>query len=195
MSNLQQQSTKQKSKFPPTDNFDKNLLNLKDTTRFNRNLIVGSLIATLIASTPFVFYLYEAVPDTPVWDTLFFTYNSAFYGSARVGIWVLMAKLMPLLLVLIWFFTCRHWWYHVITVPIFMFIYQIIGALNEDVILMDEFDLIYMLPIMAVVIPSIYLIRAKMFNKVNDVDKSMAELEDEFRIGGKGFFGRLSDYF
>ena len=37
---------------------------------------------------------------------------------------------------------------------------------------MDEFHIIYLLPIMAIIIPSIYLIRAKMFNKINNADKT-----------------------
>jgi hypothetical protein len=48
---------------------------------------------------------------------------------------------------------------------------------------------------MAVIIPSIYLIRAKMFNKLNDADKTMQDLEDEFKIKPKGIFGKLRDYF
>ena len=48
---------------------------------------------------------------------------------------------------------------------------------------------------MAIVIPSIYLLRARMFNKINDAGKTMEELEEEFKIKPKSFFGKLSDYF
>ena len=34
-----------------------------------------------------------------------------------------------------------------------------------------------------------------MFNKINDADKTLEELEEEFKVGGKGFLGKLSDYF
>ncbi len=33
------------------------------------NLIFGSIIATLIAITPYIFYSYESVPDERIWDT------------------------------------------------------------------------------------------------------------------------------
>src|SRR5690606_19481771 len=140
----------------------------------------GTIIATLIGITPFIFYIYESVPDTKVWNTFLFSYDSGFYGSANISFWVLMMKAVPLYLLIIWFFTCRHWWYHALLVPIAMYIFQVIGTLNGDMEYVDEFGIIYMLPVMAVVIPSIYLIRAKMFNKVNDADKSLQDLEDEF---------------
>jgi hypothetical protein len=48
---------------------------------------------------------------------------------------------------------------------------------------------------MAVVIPSIYLIRAKIFNKINTVSKTMEELEDEFKISPKNFWEKIKQYF
>ncbi|RIA09797.1 hypothetical protein OE09_1643 [Flavobacteriaceae bacterium MAR_2010_72] len=161
----------------------------------NRSLIIGAVIATLIALTPYYFTLYESVPDTKVWDTFLFTYKSNYYESAFILAWTLTNKVVPLFLIFIWFFTCRHWWFHALLVPIALYIYQIIGVLNDDLKFFDTNQFLYLLPVMAIVIPSIYLLRAKMFNKINDADKTMQELEDEFRIGPKGLFGRLKDYF
>lgn len=166
-----------------------------DKKSYNKKILLGSVIATIIAATPFLFYLYEYVPDTETWDTIFGTYNSNNYGSVKIGFWVLMMKVIPLLLSLVWFFTCRHWWYHALLVPIAMFSFQFVSALNEDIIFMDEFDIVWLLPFMAIVFPSIYLIRAKMFNKINDADKTMEELEEEFMIKPKSVWGKLSQYF
>ena len=58
-----------------------------------------------------------------------------------------------------------------------------------------NFELIYMVPIMAIIIPSIYLIRARMFNKINDADKTMQELEEEFMIKPTSFLGKVKQYF
>ena len=163
-------------------------------TNSNRSLILGSVIATLIAITPFLFTLYESVPDTKVWDTFLFTYNSNWYESARVAAWTMMNKLIPLYLLFLWFFTCRHWWYHALLVPIALYTYQIIGILNDDI----KFDtnlILYLLPAMAIVIPSIYLIRARMFNKLHDANKTMEELEEEFKIKPRSFFDKLREYF
>lgn len=156
-----------------------------------RSLVTGSIVATLIAITPYLFYLYESVPNTKVWDTFLFTYHSGSYDSAFASFWTIMGKLIPLYLLFIWFFTCRHWWYHVLLIPIGMYVYQLFAIINEDIVIVDEYQLIYLVPLMAIIIPSIYLIRAKMFNRLTN--KSMQELEDEFRLGGKKF--RFKDYF
>ncbi|WP_435047986.1 hypothetical protein [Formosa sp. S-31] len=161
----------------------------------NRNLILGSIIATFIAATPYLFYLYESVPDTKIWDTFLFTYDSKFYGSVYVVAWTITGKIIPLLLMFIWFFTCRHWWYHVLIVPIAMFSFQIFTILNDDLQYVDSNQIYYLIPIMAIIIPSIYLIRAQIFNEVSNANQSMQELEDEFKISPKGFFGKLRDYF
>ena len=166
-----------------------------DKNSYNERIIKGSIIATLVAGTPFLFYLYEYVPDTKIWETPFFIYNSQYYESANAAMWVLMMKFIPLLLSIIWFFTCRHWWYHALIVPIFMFMFQIISAITQDVAPMDEFQIIWLLPVMAIIIPSIYLIRAKMFEKINNADKTMEELEEEFMIKPKSFMGKLKQYF
>jgi hypothetical protein len=52
-----------------------------------------------------------------------------------------------------------------------------------------------MIPIMAIIIPSIYLIRARIFNKVNTVNKSLEELEEEFKISPKNFWEKVKEYF
>ncbi|MEM6516660.1 MAG: hypothetical protein AAF688_10795, partial [Bacteroidota bacterium] len=108
---------------------------------------------------------------------------------------VLTGKIVPLMLLLIWFFTNRNWWYHALLVPIFMYILQIAITINSEKTNVDEFQILYMLPIMCVVIPSIYLIRARMFNKINDANKSMKELEEEFMVKPKGIVGHLKQYF
>lgn len=159
-----------------------------------RNLIAGSLIATLIALTPYIFYSYENVPDTAVWDNFLFTFESKFYQDANAAAWVVMMKFLPLLLLFIWFFTCRHWWYHALLVPIGMFSFQLIGVLVDETGVIDELHLIYMLPMMAIIVPSIYLIRAKLFNKMNS-NKSLQELEEEFTLRPKNLLSKFKDYF
>ncbi|MCF7560756.1 hypothetical protein L3X39_08905 [Sabulilitoribacter multivorans] len=158
-------------------------------------MIIGSIVATFIASTPYLFYLYEGVPDVKVWNTFFGTFNSQYYESVFVLAWTLTGKIIPLFLLFIWFFTCRHWWYHVLLIPISMYVYQIFTTLNEDFSFVDSNQLIYLIPIMAVIIPSIYLIRARIFNKINEVNKSLEELEDEFKLSPKTFWGKIKQYF
>ncbi|WNH10263.1 hypothetical protein [Thalassobellus suaedae] len=161
----------------------------------NKKIVTGSIIATLIAITPYLFYLHESVPDTQTWDTFLFTYNANYYFDANTAMWVLTGKLIPLYLLFLWFFTCRHWWYHTLIVPIAMFTYQVFDVLNKDAESVDSNQLIYLIPIMAIIIPSIYLIRARIFNTVNEANKSMQELEDELKLTPKSFWGKIKDYF
>ena len=167
-----------------------------DRISIKKSFILGSILATLIAGSPFLFYLYNYVPETADWETFLFTYHSGWYENAQTAMWMLSGKIITLFFLVIWFFTCRHWWYHSLLVPIVMYIYQIIDAILQDNTLsVDNFDLLYMMPIMALIIPSIYLIRAKVFSKINDINKSMQELEDEFKIKPKGFLKTLYNYF
>ena len=170
-------------------------IKLKFLQEDRKSLIIGSVIATIIATTPYLFYLYESVPNSPIWDTFLFTYQSEFYQSAQVSMWVLTSKLIPLLLLIIWFFTCRHWWFHALLVPIAMYVYQIFITLNDDLINIDSNQLMYLIPIMAIIVPSIYLVRAQIFNKINDANKSLEELEVEFKISPKNFWDKIKQYF
>jgi H+/gluconate symporter-like permease len=160
-----------------------------------KSLIIGSIIATILAITPYLFTIYESVPHVKVWDTFLFTYDSKSWEDANLFFWILSSKAIPLLLLIIWFFTNRHWWYHALLVPIIMYIYQIFGLFNEDQGYIDELQIIYMVPIMAIVIPSIYLIRARIFNRINEANKTMEELEEELKISPKNFWGKIKDYF
>ncbi len=185
MVNKQQRLTKRKDLFQETD---------------RKSLIIGSIIATLIALTPYFAYLHESVPDEQIWDTFLFSYDSGSYAdngweSANYAMWILTSKLLPLLLLVIWFFTCRHWWYHVLLVPITMYIYQIVPIFDTNITYIDEFQLMHMVPVMAIVVPSIYLIRARMFDKLHTANKSMEELEEEFKIKPTSLWEKVKQYF
>lgn len=168
---------------------------LTDKNISRRIIVLGSIAGTLIAASPFLYYMYIFVPDKPTWTTALFTYKSGFYDNAQVGVWALMGKIVPLLLFFIWFITCKHWWYHTILVPIAMYAYQLAGVIAEESTKFDEFKLMYLVPLMAIIIPSIYLIRAQMMSKLNDAGKTMEELEAEFMIKPTTLWGKVKQYF
>ncbi len=180
----------QKSKKTESKSLDRTL-----GTTAKKNLVLGSVIATLIAITPYLFSLHESVPDVKIMDTFFGVYESNYYESLFVLAWTLTSKIIPLFLLFIWIFTCRHWWYHSILVPIAMYFYQIIIVLNDDLSFADHNQIFYLIPVMAIIVPTIYLIRAKMFNKINDATKSLEELEEEFKISPKNFWDKVKQYF
>ncbi|GAA3580850.1 hypothetical protein [Snuella lapsa] len=160
-----------------------------------KELVIGSVIATLIAVTPYVSTVWESVPATKSWDTFFGVYTSNYYEDIQVLTWTLLGKIIPLLLLLVWMFTCRHWWYHIILVPIAMYLYQIIEIFNDDLRFTEVNQIFYLLPVMAVMIPSIYLIRARIFNKINEANKTLEELEEEFKLSPKNFWETIKQYF
>ena len=147
----------------------------------SRSLVTGSIIAILIAISPYIFYSYESFPDVKVWETSFFTYDSAYYGSVQSTAYWATSKIVSLMFLILWFFTCKEWWYHVIIIPIAMYFFQLITVFNDDAKYVDEVEIYYVIPVMMVVIPIVYFIRIKLFDKHVygiDLEKMNAELAD-----------------
>lgn len=146
----------------------------KDKSKYT---IGGGIVILLIAITPYLFYLYESFPDDLVWKTFLFEAELKLY-SWYMFAWLLSGKVIPLYLLLIWFFTCKHWWHWIILIPITMYIFQTWGIVNQSRNV-DEVELLYMIPVMLVIIPMVYLIRAKVFNKVRG--DNLREFEEELK--------------
>ena len=149
------------------------------------SLLTGSLIAAFIAASPYFFYLYEGFPQSKVWETSFFgltlKYESINFEGVDVVAWILFSKLIPFLLFLIWFLTCKHWWYHAILVPICMYLFQIIGTFNDDLAFADSIDIYYMAPIILISLIFMYTVRMKIFDRIHNID--LSELQ---RVSLKG---------
>ena len=146
-------------------------------------LVWGSIIAILIAVSPYVFYLYEIFPDGPFWENSLFTYESKYYENVQTAIWTYLGKITPLLLLLIWFLTCKHWWYHTILVPIVMYSFQLIIAFTDDVYgegayILDTNGLIYLAPFFIGILCIVYLIRIKVFDRIYGIDLTEIEREN-----------------
>ena len=140
------------------------------------SLVHGGIIVVIIASTPLLFYLYEDFPaNSQVWETFLFTLETN-YASVSHLAWYLTGKVIPLFLLLIWFFTCKHWWHWIILAPIAMYAFQLWGIINESNQL-DEVELIYILPLLMILTPAVYVIRAKLFDKVRGDDLKSFEEE------------------
>ncbi len=155
-----------------------------------RALFIGGLVVLFIAVTPFLFYSYESFPDSQIWETSLFTLETSF-PSWYAFAWYFTGKFIPLYLLLMWFFTCKHWWHWIILVPITMYAFQLWGVLNESNNL-DELELIYLLPLMLVVVPVVYVIRAKLFDKVRGDD--LKSFEEELALN-KSTWQQIKDLF
>ena len=155
-----------------------------------KNLFAGSLVVIIIAITPLLFYSYKSFPDVKIWETSFFTAETAFRSWFDYT-WYLANKIIPLLLLFIWFFTCKHWWHWILLIPIGMYSFQIWGLIQENEGV-DEIELYYVFPIMMIVVPSVYLIRAKLFNTLRGTD--LKAFEEELS-NNKTLLQQLKDLF
>ena len=155
-----------------------------------RSVFNGSIVAFCILATPFLFYSYKSFPDVKIWETSFFTAETAFRSWFDYT-WYLANKIIPLLLLFIWFFTCKHWWHWILLIPIGMYSFQLWGILNQNKGL-DELELYLLFPLMMVLVPAVYLIRAKLFNQITGND--LVAFEEELGAN-KTVLQQLKDLF
>lgn len=148
-------------------------------------LTQGSIFALLILISPYIFYLYESFPDTKSWETFLFTFEIKYYSTIYIAAWNVINKFVPLYLLTIWFITCRDWWFHALLIPMSMYMFQFVSAINDSFQYVDEFEIYYVIPVMMVVTPIVYLIRLKLFDKVvhgidlKEIDRELKRYEDK----------------
>ncbi len=137
--------------------------------KIKRKIVIESIVAFIIVISPFLFYSYEYIPPTPKGETysLFgLDVGSLGFRDVRTFIWYILSKLIPLSLLCIWFFTCKHWWYHVIIIPLSMYAFQLILLFNtQETSELDQEEIIWILPVCMIIIPFVYLIRVKLYDK------------------------------
>ncbi|MFC5045735.1 hypothetical protein ACFSTE_19465 [Aquimarina hainanensis] len=136
----------------------------------SKYLDTSSTIAIIIAFIPFLFYISDIFPEGKIWETSFFTYQSKYYESVHVFIWVLMGKFIPLILLTLWYFTCKHWWHKVILIPIILYSFQIISIITDDLELNKTDEIYYLLPCLVFILCVTYTIRVKIFDKIHNID-------------------------
>ena len=152
----------------------------------SRSLVTGSLIIAFMLFIPYAFYLYKSFPDVETYEIFEWTFTSNYFESVRYFIYNILIKLIPLTLLLIWFTTCKHWWYYSIAIPISIYIFQLISVINDDVEFNDEYEFVYSLPISIIILTILYFLRSKIgiFLKAKDIKKQMDEQMDK-NIGRK----------
>ncbi|MGY3794406.1 hypothetical protein [uncultured Aquimarina sp.] len=155
----------------------------------SRYLVRTNIIVISIATIPFLFYINDIFPDGAIWESSFFTYQSKYYESVNVFVWVVLGKLIPLLLFIIWFFTCKHWWYLVILIPISLYSFQLASIILEDSEFIDNDHFYYLIPVVIIVLSIVYSIRTKVFDKIHNID--LSELDALKKSNKKSWWNRL----
>ncbi len=135
------------------------------------SLLTGSVIILLLIFTPYLLYVYKSIPgDVENFDSIFGLIKGGYYGSAQTYIYFLLAKFVPLFLLIMWFITNKHWWVHAIIIPISVYLFQLIIVINDSEQYMDEVEFIYSVPITVIVLVILYFVRSKMALYIQAVD-------------------------
>lgn len=151
---------------------------------------MGSIVGLVIVLSPIFFYTYLSFPDSKVWETFLFTYESKYFNSVQTLAWVMQGKLIPFCLLLIWFFTSKNWWSPAILAPVGMYLYQMVNILNDDVKLKDEaIDNLILVPIILLCCFVLFQARRKLsfylnaFDLKESITKEISKVKDEIGNG------------
>ncbi|MFK5973091.1 MAG: hypothetical protein QM485_07400 [Flavobacteriaceae bacterium] len=153
----------------------------QNIVRVRKKLIIEGLMALVISITPVVFYFYEYLPKNPdeTWNILGIVITNFGFPDVSTLVWYVLSKTVPLYLMIFWFLTCKHWWYHAIIIPIAMYAFQLITLFtSSETAKLDKEELMWLLPVCMAVIPFVYFVRVKLFDKhVNGIDLEAMEAE------------------
>lgn len=162
---MTQKSEKTSTKFQSTDR--------------KKRLIIGGVIATLLAMTPFLFYLYKYAPDnSKTWETVIFKFETKSFNNAQGFIHALFTKITFVIITSLWFITARHWWKWAILIPLAMFLFQLLSVVNYQEDYFDDFDFWYSLPVIIPIIIFLIWISHELNKTINDLDLK-DEIEEE----------------
>ena len=150
--------------------------NRKARVRF----ITESILLMFIVLSPFIFKLHEYVSTDPEATINFLGIEITNNGfrNVNVYVWFLLGKFVPLYLLIIWFLTCKHWWYHLLLIPVCMYAFQIFEVVYSEDDFVDTENIMWILPVCMVVIPFVYFIRLKLYDKyVHGIDLELLNAE------------------
>ena len=150
--------------------------------KVKRKIYFESVLVFFVAISPFIFKIYEYLPSNPdgTISILGFTIGSNGFPEAKTYVWFLISKILPLYLLIFWFLTSRDWWYHIILIPIAMYAFQLFEVIFDTDDNIDTENIWWLLPICMVIIPFVYFIRIKIYDKfVHGIDLEAMEAELE----------------
>jgi hypothetical protein len=153
---------------------------LKARKRVKRKIIIESIFVFFIAISPFLYKIYDYLPEDPEATISFLgiTIGNGGFGDISMYVWFLMSKIIPLYLLVFWFMTAKNWWYHIILIPIAMYAFQLFEVVFDSDNNIDTENIWWLLPICMVIIPIVYFIRIKLYDKyVHGIDLDAIDAE------------------
>lgn len=98
----------------------------------NRTLNIDVIVIFLVIASPFGFFLYLLAPnDTQIWSTKYFVIDAGYFEDIQNFLWIFNYKLLVILLISIWFLTCKNWWRLVVLIPLSFEIYKFLSFIND----------------------------------------------------------------
>ncbi|MDV7187714.1 hypothetical protein R3X25_10515 [Lutibacter sp. TH_r2] len=147
--------------------------------RKRASLYWGSLIVLILTFSPYLLYIYRLIPeDIESYRTIFGEIKAGYFGDVQLYVHWVFNKFVPLLLLSILYITNKKWWSLAILIPISVYLFQLIGVLNDGNEFVDEIEFIYTIPILIIVSLILFLIRKKLliYTKAIDLKTEMDEL-------------------
>ncbi|PIF01249.1 MAG: hypothetical protein CR994_01420 [Maribacter sp.] len=152
--------------------------------RIRKKFFVESIVIFLIVLTPLFLKVYAYFPGSGAEMTndsisfLGFSIGKNGFDSISTNIWFYTQKAVPLALFIIWFFTSKNWWYHILLIPIATYAFQLFELAYSEDDYVDVESIWWLLPICMVIVPMVYLIRIKLYDKyVHGIDLEAMEAE------------------
>ncbi len=157
--------------------------NKQKSEKARKRFFIESIAIFFIIATPFIHKSHDYLPQGPDATISLFGIiidNNGFEDLQTYG-WFLINKFVPFYLILIWFLTSKHWWYHILLIPLCMYAFQIVEAIYLNTTYVDTENIIWLLPICMVVIPFVYFIRVKLYDKhVHGIDLEAMDAELQY---------------
>lgn len=126
-------------------------------------LWTGSVIMLIVIVIPYLLYIHQNIPrDLENYKTILGTIKGGYYSNVQTYVYMFFSKFVPLVLLIIWFLTNKHWWVHAILIPTSVYLFQLISVINDSEEFADEVDFIYTVPITAAIIVILYFLRSKL---------------------------------
>lgn len=145
-----------------------------------KRLLIETFAVFFIIISPFIFKAHQYLSGDPeaTITVLGYVFDRNGFADLNTYGWFLLSKIVPFYLLLIWFFTCKHWWYHIILIPAIMYAFQIFEVVYSDGNIVDTKNILWLLPVCMAVIPFVYLIRIRLYDRyVHGIDLEAMEVE------------------
>lgn len=151
---------------------------MADKKNMRIKLIIEGIVALFIALSPIVFYAYKYFPPDQEVELFFFKITSNGFYDVRDHLYYFFGKIVPLILLVIWFLTSKQWWYHAILIPIAMYSFQLLNVVLYESGRLDENEILYVVGVTMVITPIVYLARITLVDKyIHGIDLKAMDTE------------------